>query len=424
MKIILFLLKVVRWALGILFSLVVFGLLLEKEFLLAFIFLIISLLLIPPILNFLFKKLNLDFNGFEKLINSINYSDTNAIVPFCEYSLSQRKKPFTDKQKRRIGKRIYSNALKNACKDFYISDDEIEGLNKIGNYFNLSKQDISEEKRKISEKILLKMIEKKYEDKLLTDSENYEIMNLANFLEFPINRVEEIKNKIALSIFNLALDEKISDRYLSPTEETELLQLIKKLAIDEQDLQSVLPNKKLKSLAYAKLLWNLENGIFTPLYRHPINLTRGESCYLGFNGTLLESKIVTKGYSHSSSSVSIKITKGVRYRVGSGRSTPIKQEVAIRNSGNLFLTSSRIVFTGGNKSFQIPFTKLLTYDVYRDGIDFIMERKNYLVQLEKSEVEIFAVGLCSAMRQFQNGNDETKLLAMKEIENNQTFINI
>jgi hypothetical protein len=60
--------------------------------------------------------------------------------------------------------------------------------------------------------------------------------------------------------------------------------------------------------------------------------------------------------------------KGVSYRVGSSRSTPIRASVTIRNPGTLIVTNKRIVFTGSGKSFSIGYKQLLSFVPYNNGI--------------------------------------------------------
>jgi hypothetical protein len=72
--------------------------------------------------------------------------------------------------------------------------------------------------------------------------------------------------------------------------------------------------------------------------------------------------------------------KGVSYRVGSSRSRPIKEEVTTPFPGVLVITSKRVVFAASQKSFSIPFSQLISFDPYTDGIGFQKNNKDFVLQ--------------------------------------------
>ncbi|UOK43654.1 MULTISPECIES: hypothetical protein [Flavobacterium] len=434
MKIFKIILNLIRWFIGMTFILASFGGIISKEYTAAIIFLLIGLLCLPPITNLLFNKdavspggllgflqsLNLDSSG--KMINSLNFNDKENLISIINHQISTNKKPVNDKKKYNIGKQVYQKALQNSLTDLHISEYEKQHLEDIVSNFKLNPSDVSNIKKTLSEKTIQSLIQKSYDDKVLTEEEKNEIFILSEYLNIPKDKVESLRLKIASSLLKTALNEKLSDKKLSPKEETELNGILNDLQIDNRQISSIIPKKSLDELAFAKLLWSLDNGIFYSIPNAPITLRKSEECYLGFSSKLMERKIIHKGYSHTSQGVSIPIMKGVRYRVGSGRSVPIKEEVTIKHPGNIFLTNLRIVFSSGSKSFEIPFSKLLTLNVYSDGIEFILNNKNFLLQMNNKEVELFAVGMSSAIRNFVDSDNENLIKAMKEIETNEKFI--
>jgi hypothetical protein len=123
--------------------------------------------------------------------------------------------------------------------------------------------------------------------------------------------------------------------------------------------------------------------------------------------------------------VSFRIAKGVSYRVGAARSVPIKEQVTLKHGGVLYLTSDRIIFAStGKNSFTIKFDKLLTFEVYSDGIGFVIEGWTYLVELTSQQIELFATGLTSSLRNYLDEENDTRQKAQKEIDDNETFVNI
>ena len=423
MKTFLLILKILRWFFGVLFFLLSLGLLLEQSFIASIIILTFTLFLIPLTGDFIIIKImKVNLDGTSKILQTINYSDINTILPTYQQNVLNLKKPLSDKLKIKVGKKIYYNTLCTAVSDFNLSQDEIFKLNEIKVHFNLSDQQIFIEKNRISEKTVKNLIQKCYSDQVLTDSENQQITSVSNFLQFPQDKTEAIKNKIAFSLFNKILEEKLSDRRLSPMKETELKQTTRNLKIDHQNIKNFISERKIKSLQHAKLLWNLDHGIFPLVYNPPIVLSRDEQCYLSINASLIENKLVHKGYSSTSSNVSFRVTKGVSARVGGGRSRPIKENVTQIHPGTLFLTNSRIVFNAGGKSFQIPFYKLISHDIRGGSFEFAVQNKSYLLRLNYNEAEILSLGLSSSIRQHRNANDHVKAQALREKFMNEIFI--
>ena len=84
-------------------------------------------------------------------------------------------------------------------------------------------------------------------------------------------------------------------------------------------------------------------------------------------------------YSNSSASTSIRITKGVSYRVGGGKSVPIREKVDEKYLGKLILTNKRIIFSSREKGFEIPLSKVTTIDKYSDGFYIQAGEKNYTI---------------------------------------------
>lgn len=423
MKTFLLFLKILRWIFGLLFLLVSFGLALEESFAASVILLLSAIFLIPVTGNFIINKISLiNLDGTSKIIQSINYSDLHTILSTYQQNVLNHKKPLTDKQKIKLGKKIYYKTLCTAITDFHLTQNEMYKLNEIKAYFSLSDQQILTEKNKISEKTMKSLIQKCYADQILTDVENQQITTIANLLQYPLDKTDAIKNKIAFPIFNKILDEKTSDSRLSPIEETQLKQTTRDLKIDHQNIKTFISDRKIKRLKHAKLLWNLDHGIFSVVYNPPITLNRDEQCYINITANLIENTLVHKGYSRTSSSVSFRIAKGVNARVGSGRYRPVKENVTQIYPGKLFLTNSRIVFSAGGKSFQIPFNKLISHEIRGGSFEFVIQNKSYSLRLTWNEAEVFSLALSSSIRQYQNGNDHIKIQALREISMNETFI--
>ena len=88
-------------------------------------------------------------------------------------------------------------------------------------------------------------------------------------------------------------------------------------------------------------------------------LRDGELVFLVTSGVAVEEKVVRREYAGGSRGVSIRVAKGVSFRVGNsrGHSVPISELVPI-SEGQLIITSLRVIFQGNPKSFADPVEKL------------------------------------------------------------------
>lgn len=422
MKTFLLILKILRWFIGSLLLLISLALLVEQEIGASLTILVLAILLIPLSGGFIFNKIYFYFDNTNKILQAIDYSDYNTILPTYQQNVAQLKKPLSEKKKMKLGKKIYHRTLLCTIADFHLTLHEIRTLTEIKNYFNLTDQQIYIEKNRLAERTLKGLIQKCYEDHRLTDDENQQITGLSTFFQFPQEKTESIKNKIAFSLFNKILDEKISTEHLSPIKETQLKQTLRDLKIDHHPFKTFISEKKIRKLKHAKLLWNLDHGIFPTIFNPPVVLIRDETCYINVSAALIENKVVHSGYSRSSSSVSFRIAKGVNARIGGGRYRPVKEDVTQIFPGNLFLTNSRLIFNARGKSFQIPFNKLISYHKHGSKFEFIIQNKSYVLRLNHIDSEILSCATRSAMRQYRDGNDQIKAKAIREISVNEVFI--
>lgn len=100
-------------------------------------------------------------------------------------------------------------------------------------------------------------------------------------------------------------------------------------------------------------------------------LKRGETPYVVVPASLYEERVVRTRFKGGSRGVSVRIAKGVSYRVGASRGTAVSEREAVAVSGGeLVMTNQRIVFLGDRKGFEIPYAKLTHLQAFADGAQF------------------------------------------------------
>jgi hypothetical protein len=138
-------------------------------------------------------------------------------------------------------------------------------------------------------------------------------------------------------------------------------------------------------IGYFELLHQLETYSFDqlPAARDSgINLQRGEIDYFSIAADMLEERVVRSNYVGGSRGVSIRLVKGVSYRVGQSRGH-IESERALVSvsSGQLTITNQRLIFTGDRKSVNAPLPKIMNLEMFSDGLRFSLTNRQRPVTL-------------------------------------------
>ncbi len=117
----------------------------------------------------------------------------------------------------------------------------------------------------------------------------------------------------------------------------------------------------------------------------------GEALHWAVAGSLMKRKKVTTRVNYGGLTGSIKIMKGVRYRVGSiGVSSVSKEILDNEDSGAFYVTNQRIGYLGYRKQFSFPFKKIGSLELRSDGLHIFKDGKEapYILELRDYEVPL------------------------------------
>jgi hypothetical protein len=137
--------------------------------------------------------------------------------------------------------------------------------------------------------------------------------------------------------------------------------------------------------------WDIDGVTFIPQKKEVVH-------HLS-ESVLKERKMVRVGYSGGSRGVSIRIMKGVSYRVGAHRGHVIKEEQMVTTShGVLIVTNKRLFLqpTPGNKPVNIPIKQIASFSCYENGLEVYKtnrEKGFFFTMASKGAVEIFSICL-------------------------------
>jgi hypothetical protein len=133
-------------------------------------------------------------------------------------------------------------------------------------------------------------------------------------------------------------------------------------------------------------LWLAENegrSLLRPI-DPPMNLKRGESCYFAMPATWRRLKTIRQRIGYAGFSTSIRIVRGVSFRVGNVNPRyEESEELVDQAEGTLAITGSRVIFHGDRKSTTIALGRILAVEPFDGGLE---------ISKASGPNEIFALG--------------------------------
>ena len=114
----------------------------------------------------------------------------------------------------------------------------------------------------------------------------------------------------------------------------------------------------------------------------PLNLQKGEHIVWAFPGSnYLEDK-TRREYVGGSQGVSLRVMKGVYYRVGAFRGHAVEHTDRVHiDTGFVAITNKNIYFVGPRKSVRLPYSKIVSFEPFSDGIGIMRDTATAKPQL-------------------------------------------
>ncbi|CAM2990109.1 hypothetical protein [Legionella worsleiensis] len=258
----------------------------------------------------------------------------NKLRSILKSAFPNLSKIFSEKE----GVQQYRKILTYFLKDGVIDPLELEQLKYVENKYELTEEEI----RKIQRKVLSTYFNEIISDKRISEEERKTLQELLNLFSLQTNEIN--------------FDQKIFNKYYT-------------LGLIEQGSLPSVENKD-------KL-----NIILKP----------NEILHYRASSQLNKIKKVTKRINYGGLTGSIKIMKGVRYRIGSiGVQTKTQEILDTEDVGILYITNQRIGFKGHKKQFNILFNKILSFELFAEGIFLFKQGKEtpYILTLDDYEIPL------------------------------------
>lgn len=113
-----------------------------------------------------------------------------------------------------------------------------------------------------------------------------------------------------------------------------------------------------------------------------LKLTKGESCHFVGNANACKIKNKIVGYKGGSRGFSIRVMKGVSFRVGNFRGHSVKKNVIEKNNGTIYITSKKIVFSAIQNSSVLNLNEIVGINAYEGLLIIQTNKKEFLFEIE------------------------------------------
>jgi hypothetical protein len=258
---------------------------------------------------------------------------------------------------------LYERYVTHAFRDRVIADDELAVLSALQSLLQL---DDAAVQRAYWDPILEmygSKVDQAIADGRLGEAEKEELAKLEKDLRIPRERAKRVYDARAGKRVEAHVTQIIGDKEVSPQEEQELSEMCASLDVNvawSGDSKAIFDRFKEN--------WRLQHGPLTPM-EVTINLQGKEKCYAVRNVAWYETRSVTRRINYGGPTARLRIMKGVYWRVGSLAVNRVSEDVnTLIDSGTVYLTNKRVVFMGpkGNKTIRL--SRVLDYEVYKNGI--------------------------------------------------------
>lgn len=217
----------------------------------------------------------------------------------------------------------------------------------------------------------------------ISDIENYALNN-KDITEEQIEQLKKQDREDVIKLYDRLFEKFSSDKEVDAEEIAVLQKLQKGLSLSNAEVKF---DERLKPYIYVQAIRNNTLPEVQLSGSQGLVLKKDEKVHFVDGAVLQEIKSVSVGYSGGSEGISIRIMKGVYYRVGATRGHVMKEDRLVETSRGIFIiTNKRVLLiptSVGEKSLNIPLDKILLYRCYENGVEIYKEghEKGYFLSL-------------------------------------------
>ena len=280
--------------------------------------------------------------------------------------------------------RFYRKFLQKCLEDQVLSPADWKALHQLKILFGFSNAQVERIHNQMVMRHYSKTVEQAIADKKLNPRERSFLKTMQQNLKLHPHVAEKIYKDKASELVQRTFISALSDKRLSPEEEEELESLAHHLGV------RIDYDEKTKNiLDRYRLFWVIENGDI-PTIEPALKMGRNEKCYFTADANWCELHSITKSARYGS------IAKTAEE--GDQVQRQIFQELNVRDSGRIYLTNKRILFSGEKRQRIIPHSRIKDFVPMENGVQ--IHRKsgtNPFLQFELG-VDVFSLILARTLR--------------------------
>lgn len=163
----------------------------------------------------------------------------------------------------------------------------------------------------------------------------------------------------------------LSDGTLSNDEQKKITDYIQAFGLQLNNIPAPYQNGDISKLSQVALIKALQNGIVPKInIQVPIILGKNESVLWAYSSVSCYQEKVTREWVGRNSGLSFRVCKGVYYRIGRSKGHPVERSsMELQGTGMLYVTNKNLIFWSQMKNMKIPFSKIIGFTPYSDGIE-------------------------------------------------------
>ena len=117
----------------------------------------------------------------------------------------------------------------------------------------------------------------------------------------------------------------------------------------------------------ATLINQINSGVIPIVKTNKIMLSNGEVCHFAERAILVTEKII-KHYNGRHNGFSFRVMKGVTYRTGQSRGTPVEEKSTVKTKGVFYITDKRLIFIADENGFEKKLSSLTAITPYSNAV--------------------------------------------------------
>lgn len=204
----------------------------------------------------------------------------------------------------------------------------------------------------------------------------------------------ENRKNILVRIWAGLLEEFLEDGALTDDEESLLTRTKDRFQLSEADLNRKGAYGRFVKAAILSAVLKGETPNVALADGYGANLQQSETPVWSFSGVEYLEDRIRRQMVGGSQGVSLRVMKGVYYRVGAFKGEPVSTTQRVHvDTGKLLLTTKHLYFIGPAKSTRIPYSKVVSFEPYSNGFGLMRDAASAKPQLFLVDDPWFAYNL-------------------------------